>query len=608
MEGKDSLIKEEKIPEKKQIPSSQSIKQIIKKKKIESDLPKDLILNFKYEDFDPNNEKYYPQFRKRQQTIYYENVNLLNQNRFHFILSNDAEIYNKYCSYSENNFANIQWKDIKIIIYNNVEEYFCPICLENTMECPMITNCGHVFCYPCIISYFKYYTEVSVNKKIPKCPLCSNKIDLNKYPPKFCEMKKCHNYTNNDDISFNLIMRENSSPTLYNLYKDPDLKLWKSKFKNNMKEIPFEKSKGFSFNRFFYSNKKLMRNRLEKFKNQLEKGLKEELEFYADQTRIDCINYCIDQLENLIEENEKEIDFVPETKSTHIINNNSYFPKERKQSNQNNEERNNNRKLSYDEVIDYSKYYFFYQENFGDIYFLYPYQMNILLFEYGCYENLPIYIGGIILDIEMSQITPFLKSKYHYLSHLRVGSIVFFVEIEFGNLISEKTRKKFMNELKERAKYRRLLSNEEKHYEKFIQKKASKENEEVKNLIQSYHQSSYGKEIKEEIKENENEIEKEEEKKEVIGKKENLLKLLLIDEEEERKIEEEKEKEKEFKLIEEEFPELNDIEFAHKMVKTKNKGGKKNKKKFKDVNDIILNEITIGKNSDDSSDGKKKKK
>ena len=43
------------------------------------------------------------------------------------------------------------------------------------------------------------------------------------------------------------------------------------------------------------------------------------------------------------------------------------------------------------------------------------------------------------------------------------------------------------------------------------------------------------------------------------------------------------------------------------MVKTKNKGGKKNKKKFKDVNDIILNEITIGKNSDDSSDGKKKK-
>ena len=98
--------------------------------------------------------------------------------------------------------------------------------------------------------------------------------------------------------------------------------------------------------------------------------------------------------------------------------------------------------------------------------------------------------------------------------------------------------------MKERAKYRRLLSNEEKHYEKFIQKKTSKENEEVKNLIQSYHQFSYGKEIKEEKKENENEIEKEE-KIEVIGKKENLLKLLLIDKEEERKIEEEKEKEKE---------------------------------------------------------------
>ena len=45
-----------------------------------------------------------------------------------------------------------------------------------------------------------------------------------------------------------------------------------------------------------------------------------------------------------------------------------------------------------------------------------------------------------------------------------------------------------------------------------------------------------------------------------------------------------------------------------KWLKLKIKEEKKNKKKFKDVNDIILNEITIGKNSDDSSsDGKKKK-
>ena len=206
MEGQDSSSKDDKNLPKKQVPSSQSIKQTTKKKNFrEKELPKEIVLNFKYEDFDPKNEKYYPQFRKRQNTINYENINLLDQNRFHFILSNDAEIYNEYCSYSESDFANIKWKDIKIIIYNNVEEYFCPICLESTMECPMITNCGHVFCYPCLISYFKYYTEISINKKIPKCPLCANKIDLNKFPAKFCEMKKFHNYTNNDEIYFNFL-------------------------------------------------------------------------------------------------------------------------------------------------------------------------------------------------------------------------------------------------------------------------------------------------------------------------------------------------------------------------------------------------------------------
>ena len=643
MEGQDSSSKDDKNLPKKQVPSSQSIKQTTKKKNFrEKELPKEIVLNFKYEDFDPKNEKYYPQFRKRQHTINYENVNLLDQNRFHFILSNDAEIYNEYCSYSESDFANIKWKDIKIIIYNNVEEYFCPICLESTMECPMITNCGHVFCYPCLISYFKYYTEISVNKKIPKCPLCANKIDLNKFPAKFCEMKKLHNYTNNDEIYFNLIMRQNNSPTLYNLYSDPDLNYWKSLYRNEMKEVPLEKTKGFSFNRLFYSNKKLMKNRLEKYKTQLEKGLKEELEFYADPTRIECINYCIDKVNKLIEDNEKEVDYIPEynQKTPLSLNNSSFVPKERKQSNISNDENNkrklsnednNKRKLNNDEEeIDYSKYYFFYQENYGDIYFLHPYEMNILLHEYGNYENLPIYIGGPILDIEMSQITPFLKSKYHYLTHLRIGSIVFFVEIELGNLISQKTRKKFGNELKERAKYRRLLSNEEKHYEKFIKKKENKQNEETKMLISSYNKYKEFKEnqIKEDEKkeeekkdeeekkneeekkdeENENKKENGEEEKETINKKENLLKLLLIDEEEERKIEEEKEKENEFKLIDEEFPELNNIQISHKAIKNKNKGGKKNKKKFKDVNDIILTEITIGRNSDDSSDGKKKNK
>lgn len=53
MEGQDSSSKDDKNLPKKQVPSSQSIKQTTKKKNFrEKELPKEIVLNFKYEDFD----------------------------------------------------------------------------------------------------------------------------------------------------------------------------------------------------------------------------------------------------------------------------------------------------------------------------------------------------------------------------------------------------------------------------------------------------------------------------------------------------------------------------------------------------------------------------
>ena len=107
--------------------------------------------------------------------------------------------------------------------------------------------------------------------------------------------------------------------------------------------------------------------------------------------------------------------------------------------------------------------------------------MNILLSEYGDYSNLPVEISGNIIDVEMKQITSSIKSNYPFLSHLNIGSIIFFVEIDINKLISNNTRKKFSHVLNERAKKRRLLSNEEKNYEEFIHKKSIREQEELKN-------------------------------------------------------------------------------------------------------------------------------
>ena len=48
----------------------------------------------------------------------------------------------------------------------------------------------------------------------------------------------------------------------------------------------------------------------------------------------------------------------------------------------------------------------------------------------------------------MHQITPYLKNKYPFLNHLKIGSLFFFVEIDMKQIVSNHTLKNFHNILK----------------------------------------------------------------------------------------------------------------------------------------------------------------
>lgn len=567
------------------IENTKKASQSSKVKKTE-DISDKVVLNFKYDDFDPNNEQYHPRFRKRQDVIEIDDVSILDQNRFHFILNNNSTFFTAYSGYNKGDYNNISWEDIKIVIYYCVENYQCPICLENCMLCPMITHCGHIFCWPCLMSYYNYYTVEAINKKIPKCPLCSNKIDLVHYKPKFCEILQCHNYSvsENNTITFNLIMRDKLSQNVYNTFYDPDLSQWKQWERFEVKNVPFEEDAKYSFGRIFYSNKELIRKRYERYKKELENGLKEELSFYADEVRIRNLNWCIDEITKALSDNEKEENFVSDKKEDNTIVNSIVKEEEPYELNLN-------------------KFFFFYQESYGDIYFLHPLIYSILLEEYKSEGDLPTEIGGKILDIEMHQITHYFKKSYSFLSHLRIGSLIFFVEIELGNLVSPKTKKKFANELRERAKYRRLLSKEEQNYEKFIKKKAIKEEKENQIIFSA---SAASKSNLDELTKEEEEFKKEEQEQEKIEPKESMLKKLLIDSNElERKEEEKRQLESEFMFKEEEFPELDKDNLPIRNY-TQKKGKKKNKAKFKNANDELIQvNFSIDDNNDD--DNKKRK-
>ena len=165
-------IIENKISKKKLISSKKTTKsKKLKSKKKYIDISNQIMLEFNYEDFEQEAESFVPQVYKKENKITIENVNLLDQSHLRFLINPKADIVKHYNSYKQKNFRNITWEDIELIYFYYNENYICPICLESKLCCPVISKCGHVFCYPCIITMYNYHTKFSENKNMPNCPL-----------------------------------------------------------------------------------------------------------------------------------------------------------------------------------------------------------------------------------------------------------------------------------------------------------------------------------------------------------------------------------------------------------------------------------------------------
>ena len=565
---------------------SSNHKKLKGKKKLQ-DISGQISLGLRYEDFDQEVELFYPQLCRKENNISMENVSLLDQSHFKFLVKQNSDIFNHYSQYKQNDFKNISWKDIELVYFYCNYNYSCPICLESKLCCPVITKCGHAFCFPCITSLYNYHTQISINKKVPNCPLCNKKIEslsdddkinIDKNDDlKLCEQILSINYNTNMKIKFNLIIREKKSPSLYNLIYDPLLENWKNNFKNKMRKIPDEQYKEFNFSRVFSANRIFFTNKLNAYKNDLNL-LKKEYDSTSDELRKGSINECINQIDSLISQHKSE-------NNSESVSQNSEIS-----SNDNSDEGD----------IDYKKYFLFYQEEKGDIYYLHPFIMEILLDEYEDYNSLPVEIEGNILDIEINQVTQKLKSEYKYLNHLRIGSIIYFVEIDINDLISSSTKMKYNEKLYERKRLRNILKNQEKNYEDFVNKKNNLLFEEEKNnsiedskkSLESISGPIFFATDEELGKIKDNKKDGNMKKDENIKSKESKLKLLLNGNEKEEKKE----------LKEERNEEKNKEE--EKEVKKNKKGGNKNKKnkdgkKGKKKNKYVVKERVFNSENDE---------
>jgi len=105
----------------------------------------------------------------RKKKVSYEPFNkqrFINSN-YQFILKSDKN-YEKHLQDPD---AFIEWDNIQQVIIPTAEIPSCPICLNKPIV-GKVTNCGHCFCYPCILHYLK----VDSKEKYKSCPLCQDII------------------------------------------------------------------------------------------------------------------------------------------------------------------------------------------------------------------------------------------------------------------------------------------------------------------------------------------------------------------------------------------------------------------------------------------------
>lgn len=131
-----------------------------------------------------NDQRHHRNRRRPKQThftshLHLEGMTYINAN-YSFILKRDGHFNSQLLDPSIPPNEN---EIIRVLVNNG--DYHCPICLGDEFVAPRMTKCGHIFCYPCILSLFeairndpkalKNNPSLKHTLSVP-CPLCSNII------------------------------------------------------------------------------------------------------------------------------------------------------------------------------------------------------------------------------------------------------------------------------------------------------------------------------------------------------------------------------------------------------------------------------------------------
>ncbi|XVE84238.1 hypothetical protein DITRI_Ditri16bG0154700 [Diplodiscus trichospermus] len=482
------------------------------------------LLNFQYDPIARSRPK--PQPRgppsRRQRKIKPYNKDLFLQANYKFVVLDTGS----YMPELMDPDKMLLWEDIICVRYSTPFPVQCPICLEYP-QCPQITSCGHIFCFPCILQYLLMGEEDQKGECCKRCPLCFVIISQKDLYTIYIE--NVRQYCVGDTIEFMLLMRQKDS-----FAPSQKSNQEKSTMPCDDRGIydPFSK---FTFTTDVDLSVRQAMSDLDSWLARADSGLVDDLE------KLPYVCAAMEQLEQrkkywnehrASDSNKASINTSSKVRSpgleskiskanghTHGFgegtlnsgvdehNNSSKTEMSNGGSSLDHSavvaeslEENTNLSSSYEESKNLKEYlggsqdakdndsYNFFQAVDGQHIILHPLNVKCLLHHYGSYDSLPNRISGRILELETVTQSEAVRKRYRYLSHFSLTTTFQLCEIDLSGVLPPDALLPFMDEIKKRQKQRKQLARKERKEKIKAEVMAAVD---FMPMISSYERSSY---------------------------------------------------------------------------------------------------------------------
>ncbi|TYH48822.1 hypothetical protein ES332_D10G094500v1 [Gossypium tomentosum] len=436
---------------------------------------------------------------RRQRKIKPYNKDLFLQANFKFVVLDTGN----YMPESMDPDKMLLWEDIICVRYSTPFPVQCPICLEHP-QCPQITSCGHIFCFPCILQYLLMGEEDQKRECFKRCPLCFVMVSQKDLYTIYIEDVRQHCL--GDTIEFMLLTRQKDS-----FVPSRKSKIEMSSVQSGEKDIydPFSK---FTFTSDVDLSVRQAMSDLDCWLARADSGLVDDLEklpyvcaameqleqrkkYWNEHRATDSYKACINTVSK-VESDRQTSSASKGNGDTHsfggralpsgadehneclhslradisnggngldqsVVLVESLDAEDTFLSSSCEESKNLQECLGGSKDAKDNDSYSFYQAVDGQHIILHPLNVKCLLHHYGSYDSLPHRVSGRILELETITQSEAVRRRYRYLSHFSLTTTFQLCEIDLSGVLPPDALHPFMDEIKKREKQRKQLARKE---------------------------------------------------------------------------------------------------------------------------------------------------